>query len=456
MSITLELVRNVLKTPFEAFDSGTLERARNRLIDVVGCALAGARAPGCSALIELLAEEGGRQESTVFVHGHRLPARSAALANSVMARSYDFEPTGPLVNGKSTPAHVSGTTVPAALAVGEHVAASGRAVLTALILGDDLASRIIAASNLNIDSGWDSTGTANAFGATAIAARLYGLDESQALNALGLVLNRLAGTFQNIHDGAHSFKLPQGLAAEAGIFSAALARKGFTGVRDALLSKNGYFSLYCRSYQLDALTHGLGGNFCADNTHKPYPCCRSNHSAIDCVLDLLQTHPIDPEEVEQIVVDVTPTAKDFAVGRTFRLRDVPQIDAAFSLQYTVASTLFRKSVRLEHFTEEYVRDPAVLALAEKIRLRDSIPPEKPLGARVRIELKHGAELEKCIDMPRGNGTATPLSAEEKRKKFLENARFSEALTATQAEELLYRLERFEELECVSVVGQLLS
>jgi 2-methylcitrate dehydratase PrpD len=336
------------------------------------------------------------------------------------------------------------------------VTASGREVLSALILGDDLASRVIAASNLNIDSGWDSTGTANAFGATAIAARLYGLDERQTLNALGLALNRLAGTFQNIYDGAHSFKLPQGLAAEAGIFSAALARKGFTGVRDALLSQNGYFSLYCRSYQLDALTHDLGQKFYADNSHKPYPCCRSNHAAIDCVLDLLQRHPILPEDIEQIIVDITPTAKNFAVGQTFKIRDVPQIDAAFSLQYTVASTLLRKGIRLEHFTDEFVTDPAVLALAGKIRLRDAIPPDKPLAARVRIEMKHGGELEERVDMPKGNGTLTPLSAEEKRKKFFDNAAFSEALPPSRAEELLYLLERIEDLDDLSTVARLLA
>jgi 2-methylcitrate dehydratase PrpD len=143
------------------------------------------------------------------------------MVNSVFARSYDFEPTGALVEGKSTPSHISGTTVPAALAVAELKGASGKELLTAMILGDDLASRIVAASQLNIDSGWDSTGTVNVFGAAAVAGKLWGLNERQMVNTFGIAINQMAGTFLNIFDYAHTFKLPQGLAAQAGIFSAA-------------------------------------------------------------------------------------------------------------------------------------------------------------------------------------------------------------------------------------------
>jgi 2-methylcitrate dehydratase PrpD len=325
MSIIAELVKNVLETPFERFDPSEADRARVKLIDVIGCIIGGANAPGCSMLVDLMREWGGREEGIILVHGVKVPLHNAALVNSVMARSYDYEPTGPLVEGKSTPAHLSGTTVPTAVTVAEHIGATGKDLLTALIVGDDIASRIIAASDLNIDSGFDSTGTVNAFGAAAIAGRLMGLDEQQMLNAFGIVLNQFAGTFQNIFDGAHSFKLPQGLSAQAGIFSVALAKKGFTGVKDPLFSKYGYFALYCKSYQLDMLTKNLGKRYYMDNTCKPYPCCRSNHAAVECVLKLVRLHTIKPEDVDEIVVDITSTARDFAVGQPFKIREVPRL-----------------------------------------------------------------------------------------------------------------------------------
>ncbi len=451
MNVMTELTKNILNTPFEAFDASVVERARNRIIDVIGCIIGGANASGNTMLLDVVREWGGAKEGTVLIHGDKIPAHNAALVNCVMSRSYDYEPAGPLVEGKSTPAHLSGTTVPTAITMAEQKGASGKDLLTALILGDDLASRIIAASNLNIDSGFDCTGTVNAFGAVAIAGKLKGLNEQQMLNAFGIVLNQFAGTFQNVFDGVHSFKLPQGLAAQAGIFSTSLASKGFTGVRDPLLSKYGYFALYCKTYQLDLLTNNLGKEFYADNTCKPYSCCRSNHAAIDCVLQILQNHTIHPEDVDEIVVDVTPTARDFAVGQPFKIRDVPQIDAAFNLQYNVANAILRKGSKLEHYTEEYIRDPKIMEIVSRIRLTTTTPPEKPLGAGVRIKMKQGSEYETRVDMPKGNGVFTPLTPAEKRAKFFDNVRFSNTIPLGKAEKAFSFLDRLEEVDNVRKV-----
>ena len=140
------------------------------------------------------------------------------------------------------------------------------------------------------------------------------------------------------------------------------------------------------------LTRDLGKKFYADYTCKPYPCCRSNHAAIECVLEINGVNAIRPEDIDEIVVDITPTALDFAVGQPFKIREVPQIDAAFNLQYTVASTLLRKSVKLEHFTEEFVRDPKITDLINKIRLTPTMPLDKPLGARRKDQDETGKRV----------------------------------------------------------------
>ena len=70
------------------------------------------------------------------------------------------------------------------------------------------------------------------------------------------------------------------------------------------------------------------------------------------------------------------------------------------MQYTVASALLRKNVKLEHFTEEFVRDPKIIDLINKIRLTPTMPLDKPLGARVKIKMKQGNEYEKRVDMPK--------------------------------------------------------
>jgi 2-methylcitrate dehydratase PrpD len=455
MSITAELAKNIVETTFEAFDALTVEKARERVIDVIGCALAGVHAPGCAMLLELMREWGGKEEASILGLGDRLPVHNAALVNSVLARSYDFEPTGALVGGKSTPSHISGTTVPVALTVGEAKAASGRDLLTAMILGDDLAARIVTASQLSIDSGWDSTGTVNAFGAAAIAGKLWGLGEKEMINALGIAMNQMAGTFLNIFDYAHTFKLPQGLAAQTGVFSAALAKTGYTAPGDILTGRHGYFSLYCKTYKLDILGKDLGQDFYAGDTFKPYPCCRSNHAAVECTLGLVTGHSIKPEDLEEIVVSVTPVAMNFAVGQPFQVGPAPQINAAFSLQYTVANAFVRKAMRLEHFTDDFIRDPAILDVVGKVRLEPTMPGEFFLGAAVTIRTKQGKKYEARVDMPRGSDTFTPLSRAEKREKFRSNVAFCGTIETERAEGALELLERLEEIEDVREIIRLL-
>jgi 2-methylcitrate dehydratase PrpD len=267
------LAANVLETRFENLDRSTVENARNRIIDVLGCLIGGANAPGNSGLIGLVRDWGGKEEATILIHGGKAPAQNAAMVNSIMARSFDFEPVSPLVDGISMPGHVSGTTVMAAMAMGEAKNINGKELITALLVGDDVASRILAASGFGFSLGWDCIGTVNAFGTTAIAGRLLGLNRIQMRNAFGIVLSQLACSLQNIWDGTISFKICQGLAARSGIFSAELARAGWTGPEDALFSRFGYYNLYtegCRNPA--ALTKDLGKSYYSDATFKPYPC----------------------------------------------------------------------------------------------------------------------------------------------------------------------------------------
>ncbi len=133
-------------------------------------------------------------------------------------------------------------------------------------------------------------------------------------------------------------------------------------------------------------------------------------------------------------MDITPTARNFAVGQPFKIREVPQIDAAFSIQYNVANVLLRRSVKLEHFTEEFVRDEKISDLIRRIRLTATPSPETPLGAGVKIKMKHGGEYETRVDMPKGHGVLTPLTATEKKAKYFDNVRFSNTISNEKAKQ----------------------
>ena len=308
--------KNALSARFEDFSRENLENAKDRILDVLGCVISGAKAPGNLGLLNLVRKWGGNEAATVLVHGGKIPAPNAALVNSVMARSYDFEATQASVNGTYLPSHISGTTVTTALTLAESENLNGKELISALLVGDDVACRILAASGFGFSLGWDNVGTVNAFGATAIAGRILKLSSKQLQNAFGLVLNQLAGSFEAIWDGTSAFKLVQGLSARNGIVSAELAKEGWTGPRDALLGKFGYFNLYtegCTDPEL--LILDLGKKYHSEVTYKPYPGCRSNHASVDCALDLVQRYDVEPGEIDSVLLRIPATVRDNFVGQ---------------------------------------------------------------------------------------------------------------------------------------------
>ena len=447
--VTEEWAKHIVKTCFEHFDPETVEQAKNRIIDTVGCTIGGANASGNSVLLHLIKGWGGKKEATVLAHGLKAPAHNAAWLNSIMTRSFDFGIVIPYIVDTMVPAHVSESTVPAAITAAEWKHASGKELITALILGEDIAIRVSAASNYTPGVGWDSPGIVNKFGTVAIAAKLMGLNERQIINAFGTILDQLAGSFQSINDGAHSFKLGQGLAARDGIIAAEMAEKGWVGVKDPLQGKYGYFSLYCKGSSPEILTDKLGKEFYGDRcTYKPYPGCGWTHPTIDCALELANEQGIDAEKIKEITINVAPMHLDSPLNQPFVLGDFPQGNACFSYRYAVANTLIRKSSRPEHYTEEYIRDPEVGALARKGHVISTMTPANRVdAAEVRVKLKDGREFSARVKAPKGNPLFRPLTVDEIIEKFKNNVSFSKTVSKQNAEkalDMIYHLEKVED------------
>ncbi len=454
-SVVEALATNVLNTRFEDFDQVTVEHAKRRIIDVLGCAVGGANAAGNGALVELVKDWGGKEEAAILVWGARVPVGNAAMVNSIMARSLDFEPVNAVVHGVSVPAHISGTTVMTAVTLGEMKGTSGKDLITALLVGDDVASRVLGASGYGLTLGWDCTGTVNMIGATAVAGRLLGLNVRQMVNAFGIVMSQLAGSFQIIWDATTAFKLPQGLSARNGIFSAQLAKGGWTGPSDPLLSKFGYFDLYTEGCtDPEILTKNLGKEYFADSTFKPYPCCRGGHAAIDCALSLLARQDVNTDDIVEAVLYVPKRDIDAFIGQPFRVGAFPHGSAAFNFRYLVACALLRKGVKPEHFTEECIREPRVEALSGRISLAE-LPDAPVVSARLALKMKSGETLVEAVDVPTGDPIGKPLSKDEIVDKFRANVDFSQTVTRDSAERVLGLLEELEELDSVGKIVKLL-
>lgn len=446
---------NVLETRFESFSPELIETTKYRVIDTLGCLIGGALDAGNPELLKLFKEKGGKKEATVLIYGDKLPVVEAAFMNCISARSFDFGAVSPLVDGVSCPGHISETTVPAAFTLAEAVNAGGKEFLTALLVGDDTAARILAGSGFGFSLGWDGVGTVNTFGTVAIAGRLMGLSKKQLRNAFGIALNQIGTTFQSFWDGATAFKLPQGLAARGGITSAQLAKAGWTGPEDALMSKFGYYKMFtegCKKPQ--ALNMNLGKEYFYDGTIKPWPCCRIVHAAIQACLTLMEKNNLKADDIDTVLLETAPGGLDHIVGHPFKIGDFPHGNAAFNYQYVIATAFLFGSVKPEHFTEKAIRNPAVAEFINKIKLAavSDVEFEK---ARIIVNTKDGRKLAETVTKVKGDPKDNPMSHEEIIAKYWVNVNFTGKISKNKAQKLLDNLLNLEKVNSVRKLVPLL-
>jgi 2-methylcitrate dehydratase PrpD len=450
---------NIVDARFEDLDKETVELAKYRILDVLGCLIGGANAPGNAALLKLVTTWGGKKEATILIHGGKAPAQNVAMLNTIMARSYDFEVMSYAIDGQVLASHHAATLVPTALALGEANRVNGKEMITAMLVGDDMAARVQAASAGHpIGLGWDGCGTLSHLGATATASRLLGLNKYQTRNAFGIVLNTIASAIQSLWDGATTFKLGQGTAARNGIFSGELAKEGWTGVEDALLSRFGYFFLYAKGCKDPSLmTKDLGKKYYGESYFKPYPSGMPTHVAIDCALELVRKYGIKGDDVTEVIIHVTHgTIGRSYYAKPFILRDYPHGDAIFSYPYTVATALLHGSVGLANFTEEAICDPRVNAITANTKLEE-LPESEGAGlmdVKLTVKMKNGKEYSES-GTPHREWTTRPTPKEEIVTKFWHQVDFSQTVSRKNAKKLIDLIDHLEEVENVNQLIELL-
>jgi len=463
-AVVAALAENVLKTRFEDIDPATVENAKKRVLDVIGCAVGGAAASGNAAMVDLVKGWGGKKEATILGYGVRAPAHEVAWANAILCRSFDWEPLLTIIDGKRYPGHVSGTTVSTALTLGESQNISGRELITALVAGDDVAERIYAAAGepwkmsqaggqgLSKSPTFDAWGTMPAFGSAAIAGRLLGLDLSQLRNAFGIVINMISGAGGGLSAGATTFKLSQGTSARSGVLAAQLAQAGWTGIPDPFFGKNGYYANFtpgCDNPEI--LTRGLGKNYYVELLFKPYPGGRPTHTCIDAALALLRQQDINTGAIEKVIVRLSPPMRYAHYMKPYKVGDYPTGDALFSYKYATATALCRKSVTAVNFTEAAIRDTKVQALIGKIELAADLAKED--GVELEVKMKDGRTLTSYIREASGE-IPHPLSWDALVAKFMVQVDFSHTVSREDAEKLVKLVDRLENVADVRKVIRL--
>jgi 2-methylcitrate dehydratase PrpD len=282
------------------------------------------------------------------------------------------------------------------------------------------------------------------------------------LNVLALAFNKAGGSFQSNIDGSLAVRVIQGFVSQGGIICAQLAQRGITGPKNFLEGTYGYFHLFAKDKRNpQAITQGLGTRFEMDKTlFKKYPSCGGTLGSTDAILALVKEKGLTPKDVEHIDVEVPPYNCNL-VGGDFKIGDNPKVNAQFNIKYCVANALLRKSSKLNHFDEFFIRDPEVIKLTKKVRV---IPvpalddPERlgfSLAAHMKVTTKKGDVYPKAVDIPRGI-PGNPMTPEEHMERFRDCVSYAgKPVSPANVEKIISMVGRLEESRDVRALIPLL-
>ncbi|WP_165054600.1 MULTISPECIES: MmgE/PrpD family protein [unclassified Adlercreutzia] len=449
MNTTEAFVNHFINTNYDALDEETIRRAKLRLLDSFGVAVAGARSIGVDAIRNVLVRIGGAKEATVLGFGDKLPAAHAAMLNALMMRSFDFDTVmNVALDGEVFPSHLGACSVPALVAAGEFHNKSGKEILAAQVLGDDFGARLTVCSGYAPTGLFDNTGTSSGMAAAAAVSKLYDLDAAQFLNALGLMVNMISGSTMNVMQACMTFKFPMANAARNAVFAADFARNGYTAMKDPITDPKGYFAMFGGDHHTEHLLTKLGEVYLGDAVIKPWPGCRETHMGVHAVLEATGGIPIDPDEVESFVVYLDEETPSF-LNADFTFGDTNQVQGAFSGRFTAASAALNGYLRPESYLPDAMTAPKLSKMLDIMRIETDGSLGSLWHSRARIELKDGTIYESDVDYTLGDFDRSPLDDERVLEKFYRNVAYAGLVDCKQAEraaELLLNVEELDSLD----------
>ncbi|AIO67164.1 MmgE/PrpD family protein [Burkholderia oklahomensis] len=420
MSLESNITQYCDTLTYSKIDPAAIEIAKHSLIDILGVSIAGSRDAEVELLAGVIEHWGGLPEARAIGRAGRLPAPSAALLNGAAARALDFDDVADPLG-----THPSVAILPPLLAVADLKAdeIDHRTFVAAYVAGLDLSIRLSRARRETLlESGrYD---LCKVIAATAAAGILYGLKGDRLRDALGIAYTSALGETQCMIDGAPTVFYQQGLVAANAVRAVVLASHGFTGARDFLTGRWGYYSAFEPGSAVETVDADLGKTFANVDgiAFKPFPTCRPNTSAAALALALTKGERFDATQIERVDIRTNQQIYDLVSAPVAR-KQAPTsvVEARFSIAYNVATVLATGDLFIGDFTDDAIRRPDVIAVSRKIHpTTDPDCERRELGThgkiKIAIQLVDGRELSGEVSYAKGN-PKNPMTFDELVAKF---------------------------------------
>jgi 2-methylcitrate dehydratase PrpD len=392
-----------------------IDRARAVFIDSVGVMLAGSHEESAHLVVAMVKAEGSAPQASIVQESLRASPQLAALANGVAAHAMDYDFT-------FMRAQAIAAVIPAILPVAETTKATPAEIVSAFIIGAEVAARIVRADQDGpMFDGWHSTGMVGVLGAAAACARLMQVPAPAIPHVMGIAASLASGFTANF--ATMTKPLHAGNAARNGVLAATLGKSGYTANPAAFEGRNGYFQTFARGVDVSyAGFKDLGSRYdliSGRYRFKPYPCGGLTHTSIEAALDLRERVAGRFDAIKSIHCGVSRQAGQRA--STAYPSNIEQ--AKFSVGYLVPYALVHGAPRIAAFTDKALADDRLKAIQPKVTA--AVDPDLGPGgddspAKIRITMADGQVFEVRKDFSTGS-VKLPMSQAQLEDKFYDCA-----------------------------------
>lgn len=365
MSIVKELAGFVAGIEYASLPPNAREHLKMHLLDTIGAMLAGPRTLEGEAIGKLAGKFAVQHSSPVIGYSFQANLVTSVMAECAATRSTEVDDIH--LESCTTPGAV---VVPIALSLANAgYFSSSEDFMTAIVVGYELLIRFGMAINgpKVLYHGVWPTYLGAALGSAALTARALKLNRQQTASAISTALLMSTGVSGRFRIAPSPRCLTLGVAAQNGIIAAFSAQAGFSGDEDLLERTRG--KIYGLFVSPEKMSNNLGQRFLIDETGmKPYPIARQALAAVEMFQDIVFTHGINPESINEVCV---------SVPRWFiSLIDHPELpdnrlESIVSVKYQIALAALRPVNLLDVKREPLVMDSRINDLIKKIQVRSS-------------------------------------------------------------------------------------
>ena len=355
--VTAEIARRATALAWRDLPDDLVERTKQCLLDWFAVTVAGAQEELTDILVREALEDGAKGPATLVGRSEKVLPSAATLINGAASHALDYDDVNFSMGG-----HPTVTVVPALLALGEQMGATGRLFIESFVAGYETSGRVgRLVSPSHYQKGFHVTGTVGSFSATAAAGRMLGLSDKQLAVAFGIAATQAAGLKSNF--GTMCKPLHAGTASEHGLRAARLAAKGFTARADSLECDQGFASSQSDHLNAEAaLGEPPAGWHLRNNLFKYHAACYLTHAPIECAKEIRLKSNFPPERVKKILLRI-----DAGADKVCNIENpTTGLEAKFSLRQTVAMALTGvDTANLDSYNDAVTQEPRIKSSARQ-------------------------------------------------------------------------------------------